>query len=104
MHTLTFSSLLYRYLFYGWLFRNADRGSMLERAAAWQHNKSQSRWLPTYIRRWAVIGILLFVVAAFFEAVHAHPLLFTFFYTSSALSVPVNTVTLVAWVLFTYWK
>jgi hypothetical protein len=45
---------LCRYLFYGWLFRDADHGSALERAMALRHNAAQARWLPTYLRRWGV--------------------------------------------------
>lgn len=45
-----------RYLFYAWLFRDASAGSELERAAALRHNRSLSKWLPTYLRRWLVIG------------------------------------------------
>src|SRR5829696_4550594 len=53
------STTLYRYFFYGWLFRAADRGSDLERAAAVRHNRERARWLPTYLRRWGVVGGVL---------------------------------------------
>ncbi|WP_157615794.1 hypothetical protein [Rhizobacter sp. Root404] len=46
----------YRYLFYGWLFRDADTGTELERASALRHNRHQARWLPVYLLRWSVIG------------------------------------------------
>jgi hypothetical protein len=52
----TAAVLLYRYFFYGWLFRDADRGSELERSAAVRHNTAQARWLPLYMLRWAVAG------------------------------------------------
>ena len=35
-------------------YRDANRGSMLERAAAVRYNKTLSKSLPTYINRWAV--------------------------------------------------
>jgi len=35
-------------------YRDANRGSMLERAAAVRYNKILSKALPTYINRWAV--------------------------------------------------
>ena len=50
---------LYRYLFYGWLFRDADAGTDLERASALRHNRDQARWLPVYLLRWSVIGGVL---------------------------------------------
>jgi hypothetical protein len=50
---------VYRYFFYGWLFRDADAGTALERSAALRHNCRQSRWLPLYLFRWAVLGLVL---------------------------------------------
>ena len=35
-------------------YRDANRGSMLERAAAARYNKILSKSLPVYINRWAV--------------------------------------------------
>ena len=51
-----FGTLLYRYWFFGWIFRDAARGTPFERAAALRHNAERARWLPTYMRRWAVLG------------------------------------------------
>ena len=53
-----FGRLLYRYFFFAWLFKDAGRGGLLERADAWRHNVEQSRWLPTYLRRYVVCGLL----------------------------------------------
>jgi hypothetical protein len=50
---------LFRYLFFGWLFRNASAGSALERSAALRHNREQAKWLPIYLGRWAITGALL---------------------------------------------
>jgi hypothetical protein len=104
MDTLTLAELVYRYFFFGWLFRNADRGNLFERSAAWRYNKQQSRWLPVYMRRWAAIILLLFCLAAFAESVHAHHLVFTFFYATSAMAVPVLTVCVTAWMMFNCWE
>ena len=90
-------SLLYRYFFFGWLFRDANRGNALERAAAWRHNKAQARWLPTYMRRWVVCGVLLYALGGFFELVLGAPLLSALFYVPSAMSLPINAVAAVAW-------
>jgi len=88
---------LHRYFFYGWLFCDAGRGSVWERAAAWRHNRAQARWLPTYIRRWLVIGAGLFAAAWFVERMLLCPALSTFFYVPSALSVPFNAFTALCW-------
>jgi hypothetical protein len=101
--TMPFATLLYRYFFFGWLFRDASQGSVLERAAAWRHNRDQARWLPTYLRRWLFCGSLLYAVGAFVEVVLGAPLLSACLYVSSALSVPVNAVIAVAWLGLRFW-
>jgi hypothetical protein len=94
---LAFSTLLYRYFFFSWLFRDVTRGTRLERAAAWRHNRGCAVWLPTYMRRWLVVGLLLVAIGASLEwllGAQASAL----FYVPGALSVPVNAVIAVAWV------
>jgi hypothetical protein len=90
-------SLFYRYFFYGWLFRDVCHGNIWQRSQAWRHNKEQSRWLPTYMRRWVVLGVMLFGIASFVEVVLSSPTLSAFFYVPSALAVPFNVVTVVCW-------
>jgi hypothetical protein len=53
-----FRTLLYRYFFFGWLFRDASVGSFLERAAALQFNREKRIYLPTYLRRWLGLVVL----------------------------------------------
>jgi hypothetical protein len=97
MQYLPFRSLLYRYFFYDWLFRDVGRGNRFERAAALRHNREQARWLPTYMWRWLVLGGLFFCVAAFCETALNSPQLSAFFYVPSVLSMPVNVITAVCW-------
>ncbi len=97
MQVMPFRSLLYRYFFYAWLFKDACRGNRFEQAAALRHNREQAHWLPTYMRRYLVLGGSLFCVAAFCETFLNSPQLSAFFYVPSALSVPVNVVTAVCW-------
>jgi len=94
---MAFRTLLYRYLFFGWLFRDVNRGNGFERAAAWRHNQAQARWLPTYMRRWLVIGVLAYAMGALVELVFGAPLASALFYVPSALSVPINAVAAVVW-------
>lgn len=70
-----------RYFFYGWLFRDADCGSSLERIAAWRHNRDQARWLPLYLWRWFVGAVVIAALEAMAEQVLGIPVL------SAALSV-----------------
>jgi hypothetical protein len=95
---MAFRTLLYRYLFFGWLFRDVNRGSRFERAAAWRHNQAQARWLPTYMRRWLVIGIGAYAAGALVELVLGMPIASALFYVPSALAVPINALAVVVWV------
>jgi len=97
MQYLPFRSLLYRYFFYGWLFCDASRGNGFEQAAALRHNRAQAHWLPTYMRRWLVLGVLFFCAAAFCETALNSPHVSALFYVPSVLSMPINFVTAVCW-------
>jgi hypothetical protein len=98
--TMTFGTLLYRYFFFGWLFKDVNRGNVFERAAAWRHNQEQARWLPTYMRRWFWCGALCYGLGSMVEWLLHAPGLSVLFYVPSALSVPVNAVIGAAWVGF----
>ncbi len=90
--TVSFRVLLYRYLFFGWLFRDVNHGNLFERSAAWRHNLDRAPWLITYLRRWIALGSVSFALGVLFEhGLSAHALS-AFFYVPSVLSVVVNTV------------
>ena len=80
---MTLRSLCYRYFFFDWLFRDCSRGSRLERAAAWRHNQTQARWLPTYMRRWVWCGLLLCMLGAFVEMALGAPIASALFYVAA---------------------
>ena len=52
MQELAFRTLLYRYFFFDWLFKDVSRGDLMARSAAWRFNQSRAHWLLTYMRRW----------------------------------------------------
>ena len=54
--------MLYRYWFFGWLFQDASRGGLVERAAALRHNRENAVWLPLYMRRWAKLCVFLYLL------------------------------------------
>ena len=97
MQELAFRTLLYRYFFFDWLFRDVSRGSLLERAAARRHNQSQAHWLLTYMRRWLWCGLVFYGLGGFSELILNAPLLSALFYVPGALSVPVNAIIGAAW-------
>jgi hypothetical protein len=97
---MSFGTLLYRYFFFGWLFQDVSRGNLLERAAAWRHNRSQARWLPTYMRRWTWCAVFFYLLGGFVEFLCNAPGLSVVFYLPSALAIPVNAVIAAAWIGF----
>lgn len=96
MESSTFAQLLYRYWFYGWMFRDVNRGNVFERAAAARHNRDLSRWLPTYLRRWTLLGLGCYALGVAIESTVPVPYCLLP-YVVSTLAVPVNAVTLIAW-------
>lgn len=94
-------TLLYRYFFYGWLFRDAQRGNLWERRAAWAHNREQARWLPLYMWRWCMVGLGLFALAWLSEFGLHSPSLSACLYVPSVMAVPFVSVTMVAWCFLT---
>jgi polyferredoxin len=95
-----FRTLLYRYFFFGWLFKDVTRGNLFERAAAWRYNREQARWLPTYLWRWTGWGLFFYGIGGLLEIGLDAPLLSMLFYVPSALSVPIGAVTLAAYIGF----
>jgi hypothetical protein len=98
VQNLAFHTLLYRYFFFSWLFKDATRGNLFERAAAWRYNQAQARWLFTYMRRWLWCGVVLYGLGSFVELMLLSPALSAFFYVPGALSVPVNAVIGAIWI------
>ena len=94
---MPFRTLLYRYFFFGWLFRDVNLGSALERSAAWRHNQAQAPWLLTYMRRWFVLGALLYLSGLLVEHAFAATWLSSLLYTPWVLCVSFNTTTFIAW-------
>lgn len=92
MANLTFGTLLYRYFFFGWLFKDVAKGDLYERSNAWRHNLLQARWLATYLRRWAFVGLLMYGLGAASESLLQAPALSAFFFVQVAVSVSINTV------------
>ncbi|MDW3686571.1 hypothetical protein RA280_33495 [Cupriavidus sp. CV2] len=98
MQELAFRTLLYRYFFFGWLFRDASQGNRAERALAWHFNKARAHWLRTYMRRWIWCGVIFYGLGSVVELMLRAPALSALFYVPGVLSVPVNVVIAVLWI------
>lgn len=92
MADFPFKILLYRYFFYGWLFKDVSKGNVYERSVAWRHNQYQARWLTTYLRRWLFMSCMLYGLGALCEILMLAPILSAFFFIPMALSVSINAV------------
>ena len=95
---LPFLTLWYRFLFFGWLFRdlNAARNGY-ERHAALQHNLRMCRYLPTYLRRWSCLTLLDFGLGVLCERTLQASLLSAWFFTWSCVALTGMVVISVAW-------
>lgn len=97
MQTENTPSVLYRYFFFSWLFRDVARGTLFERAAAWRHNQAQSHWLPTYLWRWTVLSLSLFAAGCLSALYFNGHWICIPFYILFSVALPVCSVILVTW-------
>ena len=71
---MPFRRLLYRFLFFDWLFRDVSAArDRIERHAARQHNRKMSRYLPVYLRRWSFLTAFDFALG--YRFLSGHPVL-----------------------------
>ena len=92
-------SVFYRYFFFDWLFKDVNRGSVFERSAAARWNKDHAFYLFTYLRRWAFLTVLFYLLGACFELLLQLPVVSAFFYVPSAVSIVFQSVigVMIAW-------
>jgi hypothetical protein len=94
----SFCTLLYRYFFFGWLFKDVGQGDVFERAAAVRHNREQARWLPTYLMRWLWWGLAFYALGSLAELLLNAVTLSMLLYATGALSVPISVAIAAAWI------
>ena len=99
---LPFRTLLYRYFFFGWLFKEVNvAGDMFERAAAVRHNRRMAAWLPTYMLRWLWWALLFYGLAGVTELMFEAHGAASLFYALSALCLTFSIPVAVVWVHLT---
>ncbi|MYM28023.1 hypothetical protein GTP58_06785 [Duganella sp. CY15W] len=100
---IPFRTLLYRFIFFDWLFRDVNAArNRFERHAALQHNKYMSRYLPVYLRRWSVLATFDFGLGFLFERGLQATMLSAYFFTWSCMTLAGMAVIVVAWVFLTF--
>ena len=96
---LPFLTLLYRFMFFDWLFTDLSTArNLYERHAAFQHNRRMCMYLPTYLRRWSALTAFDFGVACLLERALQASLLSAWFYTWSCVALTGMVVISVAWI------
>ncbi|SHM78106.1 hypothetical protein SAMN05192549_102485 [Duganella sacchari] len=100
---IPFRTLLYRFIFFDWLFRDVNAArNRFERHAALQHNKYMSRYLPVYLRRWSMLATFDFGLGFLFERGLQATMLSACFFTWSCMTLAGMAVIVVAWVFLTF--
>ena len=61
------AQLLFRYLWPFWMFKDANRGDRVARAAAYRHNRGMRIYLPGYLLKWFVSCTLILALIEFFN-------------------------------------
>ena len=97
-----FHLLVYRYLFFDWLFRDVNRGSSLERAAAWRFNREMRRHLPIYLRRWLVLVVSSDALGALSEGCLSLSHAAAFFYCVTSVSAAMAILIVRSWLGLKY--
>jgi len=97
---LSFWQLLYRFLFFDWLFRDVGAArTLFERHAARLHNRKMSRYLPVYLRRWSFLTAFDFALGVLFEKVLQAGILSAWCFTWSCVTFTGMVVITVAWLI-----
>ncbi|MDB5962694.1 MAG: hypothetical protein JWP59_3988 [Massilia sp.] len=97
---LRFRTLLYRFMFFEWMFADISAArNLYERHAAARHNRHMSRYLPVYLRRWSVLTVFDFVSGVLLERGLQASLLSAWFFTWSCVSLTAMVVITVAWLM-----
>ncbi len=97
---IRFVTLLYRFLFFDWLFADMSKAkNLFERHAAWQHNRSMRRHLPLYLRRWSVLTVLDFGLGCMFERLLETRVVAAWFFTWSCVTITGMALISVLWIL-----
>jgi hypothetical protein len=98
VNSLPFRTLMYRYFFFAWLFKDVGAGTMFERAAAARYNREQARWLPTYVIRWLWVALGFYAVGGLLELMLHADGLAMLFYAASAMAASFTVTIATAWV------
>ena len=96
---IRFGTLLYRFLFFDWLFADMTKAkNPFERHSAWQHNRKMRRYLPIYLRRSSVLAALAFGLGCLFDQILETRVVAAWFFTGSCITLTGSVVISVLWI------
>jgi hypothetical protein len=96
---MTFGTLLYRYFFFGWLFRELPpNATPFEKGLVLHHNRRQAVWLPKYMQRWMWCALVAYAIAGFAEMAVGSCGPVQCAYAASAACVSIAIMIVTAWV------
>ncbi|MET0855833.1 MAG: hypothetical protein ABWY27_03705 [Telluria sp.] len=99
----SFWRLLYRFIFFDWLFADVRAArNLFERHAAYQHNRRMCRYLPVYLRRWSAMAAFNFGLGFLFERGLQATLLSAWFFTWVCITLTGMAVIMVAWAVLAH--
>jgi hypothetical protein len=100
---IPFATLMYRFLFFDWLFADMTKCmTLFERHAAWQHNREMRMYLPLYLRRWSVITAFDFGSGCALENLLGSKLLAAWCFTWSCVTITGMLVIVVLWLFLSH--
>ena len=100
---LPFRTVLYRYFFFGWLFREVPGDApAFERGLARHYNRRQAAWLPTYMLRWLWCSLFFYAAGGFVDILGGPLDLARYCYAASAVCVTFTITIATAWVGLTH--
>ena len=102
-YDLPFRTVLYRYFFFGWLFREvAHDAPAFERGLTKHYNRRQAAWLPTYMLRWLWCSLLFYAFGGLIDIFDGSLGLSRCCYAASAMCVTFTITIATAWVGLTH--
>jgi len=100
---IPFTTLMYRFLFFDWLFADMTKAmTLFERHAAWQHNRKMRMYLPLYLRRWSVLTAFDFASGCALENLLGSKLLAAWCFTGSCVTVTGMLIIVVLWLFLSH--
>ena len=100
---IPFRTLLYRFMFFEWMFADISAArNLFEHHAFVQHNRRMCRYLPVYLRRWSVLTAFGFVLGLLAERAPQASLVSAWFFTWSCVSLTAMVIISVAWIFLSH--